>query len=90
LMVGDGTIGWRRFAPYQVAVVSAASPSVPPALVDQLADPGRLLIPVGDREEQELILVRKAGGEIVEEALREKCTFVPLLGRHGFGGEEGE
>jgi len=90
LMVGDGTIGWRRYAPYQVAVISAASPSVPPALVDQLADPGRLLIPVGDREEQELILVRKARGEIVEEEVRERCTFVPLLGRHGFEGEDGE
>ncbi|NIP60636.1 MAG: protein-L-isoaspartate(D-aspartate) O-methyltransferase [Gemmatimonadetes bacterium] len=90
LMVGDGTIGWRRYAPYQVAVISAASPSVPAALVDQLADPGRLLIPVGNREEQELILVRKAKGEIVEEEVGERCTFVPLLGRHGFEGEEGE
>jgi protein-L-isoaspartate(D-aspartate) O-methyltransferase len=59
LMVGDGTIGWRKYAPFDVVVVSAASPSVPPALVAQLAEGGRLLIPVGDRHRQELILVRK-------------------------------
>lgn len=81
LMVGDGTIGWRKFAPYQVIVVSAASPSVPPAMVTQLADPGRMLIPVGDLESQDLILVRKEEGEITEEKVEAGCTFVPLLGR---------
>ena len=81
LMVGDGTIGWRKYAPYQVIVVSAASPSVPPAMVDQLADPGRMLIPVGDLKSQDLILVRKEEGEITEEKVEAGCTFVPLLGR---------
>lgn len=81
LWVGDGTIGWRKYAPYQVVVVSAGAPSVPPALVDQLADPGRMLIPVGDRERQELVLVRKEDGRVTETALQGECVFVPLLGR---------
>ena len=84
LMVGDGTIGWRKYAPYQVIVVSAGSPSVPPALVDQLADPGRMLIPIGDRDEQELVLIRRRGGEVHEETLPDACAFVPLLGRFGW------
>lgn len=84
LLVGDGSIGWRKFAPFDVVVVSAGSPSVPPALVDQLSEGGRLLIPVGSPDSQELVLFRKAGKEIVEESIREHCTFVPLVGRHGW------
>ena len=81
LLVGDGTIGWRKYAPFQVIVVSAASPSVPKAFLDQLADPGRMLIPVGSKDAQDLVLVRKEGGAIVEEPVQAGCTFVPLLGR---------
>lgn len=88
LMVGDGTIGWRKFAPFQVITVAAASPRVPQALVDQLAVGGRMLIPVGRREVQDLLMVRNVGGEITTESVREGCTFVPLLGRYGWG--EGE
>lgn len=85
LLVGDGTIGWRKYAPYQVIIVSAAAPSVPPALVDQLAEGGRMLIPVGDRESQELVLVRKGtGGAVSRESLADRVTFVPLLGRFGW------
>jgi protein-L-isoaspartate(D-aspartate) O-methyltransferase len=81
LMVGDGTIGWRKYAPFDVVVVSAASPSIPPALVDQMDDGGRMLIPVGSRDGQELVLVRRAGSVVTEETVRGECTFVPLLGR---------
>lgn len=90
LLVGDGTIGWRKYAPYRAITVSAASPSVPDALVDQLDDPGRMLIPVGTREAQELLLVRKEGGRVTEEVAEEACTFVPLLGRFAWQEEDGE
>jgi protein-L-isoaspartate(D-aspartate) O-methyltransferase len=90
LLVGDGSIGWKKFAPYDVITVSAASPSVPPALVDQLAEGGRMLVPVGSRELQDLVLVRREGGEVVEEPLGSRCTFVPLLGLQGWAEPRGE
>lgn len=89
LLVGDGSIGWRKYAPYDVVLVSAASPAVPPALLDQLAEGGRFLIPVGSRESQELRLLRKIEGEIVEEVVRDACTFVPLLGKQGWNDPTG-
>lgn len=87
LLVGDGTIGWRKYAPFDVVVVSAASPSIPSALVDQLGEGGRMLIPVGARDSQELVLVRKDGFIVCEEVVRGDCTFVPLLGRFAWKGE---
>lgn len=85
LMVGDGSIGWRKFAPFDVITIAAASPEVPEALVDQLAEGGRMLVPVGDRSTQDLLLVRKSeGGGVQVSSVREGCTFVPLLGRYGW------
>ena len=89
LLVGDGTIGWRKYAPFDVVVVSAASPSIPPALVDQLGDGGRMLIPVGSKDAQELLLVRKDGFIVTEETVKGDCTFVPLLGRFAWKSEVG-
>jgi protein-L-isoaspartate(D-aspartate) O-methyltransferase len=89
LMVGDGTIGWRKYQPFDVVVVSAASPSIPSALVDQLAGGGRMLIPVGSKESQELVLVRKEESDVSEEVVKGDCTFVPLLGRFAWKGETG-
>ncbi|MBI1749350.1 MAG: protein-L-isoaspartate(D-aspartate) O-methyltransferase [Acidobacteria bacterium] len=80
---GDGTLGWAEAAPYDAIVVTAAAPRIPPPLVEQLAEGGRLVIPVGPATEQELLLVRKNCGQTTSEALH-YCRFVPLLGRHGW------
>lgn len=90
LLVGDGTIGWKKYAPFDVIVVSAASPAVPQPLIDQLAEGGRMLIPVGDRSRQTLILVRRKGGQILQEPEHSRVTFVPLLGRFGWTDNNGD
>lgn len=83
LLVGDGTIGWSRYAPYDAILVGAGAPSVPQALVDQLAVGGRLLIPIGSLEEQQLTMVRKTESGITMEDIA-RCVFVPLLGKYGW------
>jgi protein-L-isoaspartate(D-aspartate) O-methyltransferase len=83
VVVGDGTLGYARKAPYDAIVVSAAAPEVPPALVEQLALGGRMVLPVGSRELQDLILVRKSQDGIFRARL-DGCAFVPLIGQEGF------
>jgi protein-L-isoaspartate(D-aspartate) O-methyltransferase len=83
LLVGDGTIGWSRYAPYDAILVAAGAPVVPEALIEQLAPAGRLLIPVGDRREQQLTLIRRTEQGIEREVVV-TCTFVPLIGRFGW------
>jgi protein-L-isoaspartate(D-aspartate) O-methyltransferase len=83
LLVGDGTIGWSRYAPYDAILVAAAAPVIPEPLIDQLAVGGRMLVPVGDREMQRLVLVTHTPDGIEEEEVLD-CTFVPLLGRFGW------
>jgi protein-L-isoaspartate(D-aspartate) O-methyltransferase len=86
-MVGDGTLGWRPYAPYDVIIVAAASPEVPRPLVEQLAPGGRLIVPVGDRSTQTLTLVTKAmSGEVASQTVT-GVRFVPLIGQFGFAGE---
>jgi protein-L-isoaspartate(D-aspartate) O-methyltransferase len=80
---GDGSAGLKEAAPFEVIAVAAAAPSVPQPLVDQLADGGRLIIPVGGGESQNLVLIQKSGGEIHSSTLNQ-CRFVPLVGRYGF------
>jgi protein-L-isoaspartate(D-aspartate) O-methyltransferase len=83
ILVGDGTIGWSRYAPYQAILVAAAAPAVPEPLVAQLAFGGRMLVPVGSLDSQRLMMVtRSEEGYRAEEVL--ECTFVPLLGRFGW------
>jgi protein-L-isoaspartate(D-aspartate) O-methyltransferase len=83
LMLGDGTYGWKSFAPYDAILVSAASPDVPQPLVDQLAEGGRMLVPVGGRDEQRLVLVTHNGDALALKEL-DAVRFVPLLGDHGW------
>jgi protein-L-isoaspartate(D-aspartate) O-methyltransferase len=85
LLVGDGTIGWSKYGPYDAILVAAASPGVPQALIDQLAENGRMLIPIGDRNEQTLTLFEKTADGLRREEIT-ACTFVPLLGRFGWDG----
>lgn len=80
---GDGSLGWPASAPYDAILVTAASPSVPPPLVEQLAAEGRLVIPVGGAGRQELLRLTKKGDQISEESLY-ACRFVPLLGQYGW------
>jgi len=88
LLMGDGTVGWREYAPYDAILVGAGAPSLPQPLVDQLAEGGRLLVPVGDRDEQKLIVAQRKGGNIETREVA-PVRFVPLLGTHGWSASEG-
>ena len=83
VLVGDGTLGWRPFAPYDAILVAAASPEVPGPLVEQLAPGGRMVIPLGDRAAQTLTLVQRVGDELRTSTVAD-VRFVPLLGEFGF------
>jgi len=80
---GDGSAGYATAAPYDGILVAAAAPDVPAQLIEQLAEGGRLVIPVGERDAQELRLIRKLGGSPVVTKLG-YCRFVPLLGAQGW------
>jgi len=79
----DGTLGWKEYAPFDAIMVTAGAPSLPEPLMDQLADNGRMVIPVGDRYTQELIKVTKKGENLEQESLG-GCRFVDLIGIHGW------
>lgn len=85
LLLGDGTLGWRDYAPYDAILVSAAAPEVPRPLFEQLAEGGRMLIPLGTREEQ-ILAVCTRRGEGVERRDIGPVRFVPLLGTYGWPG----
>jgi len=87
VLSGDGSEGYAAAAPYQIIVVTAAAPQVPPALLEQLAEGGRLVIPVGDRQRQDLQLIFKHGGQTATRLL-DPCQFVPLIGKHGWPEQE--
>lgn len=84
IRVADGTHGWPEESPYDAIIVTAGSPEVPALLVDQLADKGRLVIPIGDEHSQELYRVRKRFGRTKIEK-HGGCRFVKLIGRYGWG-----
>jgi protein-L-isoaspartate(D-aspartate) O-methyltransferase len=84
----DGTLGWPPAAPYQAIVVSAAAPYVPDALLQQLDDGGRLVLPVGGSASQDLVLLERQGAGLRRTRLG-PVRFVPLIGRAGWGGPTG-
>uniref|UniRef100_A0A7C4TE43 Protein-L-isoaspartate O-methyltransferase n=1 Tax=candidate division WOR-3 bacterium TaxID=2052148 RepID=A0A7C4TE43_UNCW3 len=82
-LVGDGSLGWSDFAPYNGIIVTAGAPDIPGPLIDQLAEKGRLVIPIGSEYFQTLNVIKKQKGSILRKELFE-CTFVPLLGKEGW------
>lgn len=82
-LLGDGTLGWRDYAPYDGIVVGAAAPAVPQPYVEQLAEGGRLVIPIGDRDEQTLVVFTRRGSGVERRDVG-PVRFVPLLGAHGW------
>lgn len=85
MLLGDGSIGWREYAPYHAILVSAGAPEVPAPLLEQLADGGTLLVPLGSRDEQVLVSIERHGTEVVRRDIA-PVRFVPLLGTHGWQG----
>ena len=83
LLLGDGTLGWRQYAPYDAILVGAAAPEVPSTYHEQLAEGGRLLIPLGDREEQILYMFTRRGDRL-EATEVAPVRFVPLLGKYSW------
>ena len=81
--IDDGTEGWPEYAPFDAVIVTAAGPKIPAPLVEQLADPGILVMPIDNRGDQTLTVVTKSGGEVSENAV-ESVKFVKLIGSHGW------
>jgi protein-L-isoaspartate(D-aspartate) O-methyltransferase len=83
MKVYDGTYGWKEMAPFDAIIVTAAAPDVPAALVEQLTEGGRLVIPVGERFSQVLMkVVKSTSGVVTQTSI--PCMFVPLIGAHGW------
>ena len=83
IQIFDGTVGWSDVGPFDRILVLAAAPKAPPPLLSQLKDGGRLVIPEGGREQQQLVLYERLGDELRRTEV-EPASFVPLIGRHGW------
>jgi protein-L-isoaspartate(D-aspartate) O-methyltransferase len=83
VICADGSLGYAPAAPYDVILVTAGAPAVPEILLEQLAEAGRMVIPIGDLHRQDLCVYSKRGSEITKKVL-EPCQFVPLIGEHGW------
>jgi protein-L-isoaspartate(D-aspartate) O-methyltransferase len=83
IKVGDGTSGWREFAPFDGIIVTAGSPVIPQPLQEQLRDGGRLVVPVGSSSFQNLMCIERKGSKLKSQEVC-GCTFVPLIGNHGW------
>jgi protein-L-isoaspartate(D-aspartate) O-methyltransferase len=84
IITGDGSLGFPEAAPFDAIIVSAAAPHIPPALTQQLAPSGRLVVPVGDAEQQVLQVVHRNPDGTISMQTLEGCRFVPLIGEQGF------
>lgn len=84
IKVGDGTLGWEEFAPYDKIIVTAAAKEIPSPLIDQLKIGGRLVLPVGNIFQQELTVVDKISSQKTVKKNAGGCIFVPLIGKYGW------
>ena len=84
-LLGDGTLGWRQYAPYDAILVGAGAPSVPSTYHEQLNEGGRILIPLGDKEEQTLFMFTRRGEKLDEMEIA-PVRFVPLVGKYSWEG----
>ncbi|MBI5207205.1 MAG: protein-L-isoaspartate(D-aspartate) O-methyltransferase [Candidatus Firestonebacteria bacterium] len=87
MKTGDGTLGWKEFSPFDRILVTAGAPTVPEKLVNQLADCGRMIIPIGDSTLQKLTCIEKKDGKIFISEYG-GCVFVPLVGKYGWKEKE--
>jgi len=87
IKVGDGTLGWEEASPFDRIIITAASPKTPMPLIEQLADNGKLILPLGESFSQVLTLVEKKDGKLKSSALC-GCVFVPLVGKYGWPNED--
>jgi protein-L-isoaspartate(D-aspartate) O-methyltransferase len=87
LILGDGSLGYPQKAPYDAVSITASTPHIPPPVLEQLAENGKIIAPVGGqtRYGQDLLLVEKIGGQIIERNLM-KVVYVPLIGKYGYPG----
>ncbi|MBI4685687.1 MAG: protein-L-isoaspartate(D-aspartate) O-methyltransferase [Nitrospirae bacterium] len=84
----DGTLGWPEESPFDRILITAGSPKIPQPLIEQLSDQeGIIVAPVGDRFSQQLIILKKSNGSLSEQ-FHTPCMFVPLIGKHGWGGNK--
>lgn len=83
--VGDGTLGWPEAAPFERIVVTAGAPYEPPSLLSQIAESGRMVIPVGDQWAQQLLVIERRDGKLIRHT-EGGCVFVKLIGREGWDG----
>jgi protein-L-isoaspartate(D-aspartate) O-methyltransferase len=84
-LLGDGTLGWRQYAPYDAILVGAGAPEVPSTYHEQLTEGGRILIPLGDKDEQTLFMFTRRG-DALEEVEIAPVRFVPLVGKYSWEG----
>lgn len=83
ISTGDGTLGWEQCAPYDGIIVTAGAREIPVKLFNQLAEGGRLVIPLGERFSQTLTVIKKVNGKMSSQTICE-CVFVPLIGKYGW------